>query len=49
MPQLKLTRLHKKYGDVVRNGLNELSYVDSKVWKEVYGSRAGHSQMQKDP
>lgn len=46
----RLTELHKKYGDVVRISPNELSYTDSKVWKEVYGSqKTGHGQMQKDP
>jgi len=44
-----LTDLHKKYGEVVRIGPNELSYINSKVWKEVFGSRSGQAQMQKDP
>jgi cytochrome P450 len=46
--QYRLNELHKKYGDVVRIGPNELSYVNPQVWKEVYASRIG-GQMQKDP
>lgn len=46
----KLSDLHDKYGDVVRIGPNELSYTNSQIWKEVYGSqKPGQGQMQKDP
>ncbi|OCK74119.1 cytochrome P450 [Lepidopterella palustris CBS 459.81] len=47
----KLDKLHKEYGDVVRFGPNELSYINPKVWKDIYATRSGesHSQMQKDP
>jgi cytochrome P450 len=45
-----LTTLHEKYGEVVRFAPNELSYTNSKIWKDVYGSqKAGRGQMQKDP
>ncbi|OCK76204.1 benzoate 4-monooxygenase cytochrome P450 [Lepidopterella palustris CBS 459.81] len=45
-----LNELHDKYGPVVRIGPNELSYIDARAWKEVYGSQpGGKPQMQKDP
>jgi cytochrome P450 len=47
--QFHLKEFHEKYGPVVRIGPNELSYTDSRVWKDVYQSRYGQAQMQKDP
>lgn len=47
--QFLLANLHDKYGDVVRISPNELSYTTSKVFKDVYQSRSGQPQMQKDP
>ncbi|EXJ66783.1 uncharacterized protein A1O5_09978 [Cladophialophora psammophila CBS 110553] len=47
--QFLLSQLHEKYGDVVRIGPNELSYTSSKAWKDIYQSRSGKSQFQKDP
>lgn len=46
--QFTLSKLHDQYGDVVRIGPNELSYTNSKVYKEVFQSRSGKPQMQKD-
>jgi averantin hydroxylase len=39
-----LTRLHDKYGPIVRSRPNELSYIDGRVWKEAYGFRSGHTE-----
>ncbi|EXJ87189.1 hypothetical protein A1O3_04148 [Capronia epimyces CBS 606.96] len=47
--QFTLSKLHDKYGEVVRIGPNELSYTTSKVWKDIYQSRPGKPQFQKDP
>ncbi|KAH6659113.1 cytochrome P450 monooxygenase [Truncatella angustata] len=41
---IALTRLHDKYGPIVRVRPNELSYIDGRVWKEVYGYRSGHEE-----
>ncbi|KAJ5556972.1 hypothetical protein N7494_000887 [Penicillium frequentans] len=44
-----ITRLHEKYGPVVRVAPNELSFVTSgEAWKPIYGSRPGHAQKPKD-
>ncbi|KAF1808449.1 cytochrome P450 [Eremomyces bilateralis CBS 781.70] len=44
-------KLHKKYGPVVRVGINLLSFNSPGAWHEIYGYRSGHrySQMEKDP
>lgn len=42
------TRLHKKYGDVVRIGPNQLSYINASALKDVYGHRQGHEEFSKD-
>ncbi|KAL4861622.1 hypothetical protein BDV12DRAFT_203822 [Aspergillus spectabilis] len=41
---------HKKYGEVIRLAPDELSYVQSTAWKEIYGHRApGDLEFPKDP
>ncbi|KAH6719576.1 cytochrome P450 [Leptodontidium sp. MPI-SDFR-AT-0119] len=45
----KIIEYHDKYRDVVRVAPNELSYIDSAAWKDIYATRAGQPQMQKDP
>ncbi|KAF2198224.1 cytochrome P450 ClCP1 [Delitschia confertaspora ATCC 74209] len=32
----RIKELHDKYGDVIRVGPNELSFVDSRAWKDIY-------------
>jgi cytochrome P450 len=32
-----LAKLHRKYGDVVRTGPNELSFASAESWKDIYG------------
>ncbi|KAI5465255.1 cytochrome P450 [Mariannaea sp. PMI_226] len=34
-----MMRLHEKYGPVVRTGPNELSFVESRAWKDIYAYR----------
>ncbi|PYI09787.1 benzoate 4-monooxygenase cytochrome P450 [Aspergillus sclerotiicarbonarius CBS 121057] len=39
--------LHLKYGDIVRVGPNELSYIDGQAWKDIYNRHRG--TFLKDP
>lgn len=41
--------LHERYGDVVRIAPNQLSYVCSAAWKDIYERRPGHALLEKDP
>lgn len=41
--------MHLKYGPVVRISPNELAYIDSEAWKDIYGHRAGKGEIPKDP
>ncbi|KAI9150849.1 Cytochrome P474 monooxygenase [Paramyrothecium foliicola] len=43
-----VNKLHEKYGPVVRIAPNELSFIDSKAWKDIYGHHSSH-EMTKDP
>lgn len=40
--------LHDIYGDVVRIGPNDLSFINADAWKDIYGHRPGKSEMEKD-
>lgn len=40
--------LHSKYGPVVRYGPGELSYTDSRAWKDIYGYEKGRAENPKD-
>ncbi|KAK0344296.1 hypothetical protein LTR94_014996 [Friedmanniomyces endolithicus] len=48
-----VSRLHGKYGDVVRVSPNEVSCISADAWQDIYGFRTGklrgHLNMQKDP
>ena len=44
-----LARLHDEYGDVVRIGPNDLTYIDHSLWKEIYGYTPGRPELVKDP
>ena len=35
----KIKELHDRYGPVVRTAPNELSFVDPRAWKDIYGHR----------
>ncbi|KAF1998245.1 cytochrome P450 [Amniculicola lignicola CBS 123094] len=39
---------HDKYGDVVRIAPDHLSFNTAQAWKDIYGTRLGKKQMQKD-
>ncbi|KAF4772391.1 hypothetical protein HAV15_004813 [Penicillium sp. str.  len=42
--------LHEKYGPIVRISPNELSYIESQAWKDIFGHRAGGKpSFPKDP
>ncbi|KAB5513621.1 cytochrome P450 [Coniochaeta sp. 2T2.1] len=41
--------LHDLYGPVVRVSPNELSFDGPHAWDDIYGHRAGHLNMHKDP
>lgn len=36
---------HRKHGEVVRIGANELSFINPNAWKDIYGH--GHAELQK--
>ena len=42
------TRPHEKYGSVVRVAPDELSYISSKCWNDIYGFRHGKPEMAKE-
>ncbi|KAI9839536.1 MAG: hypothetical protein M1819_002162 [Sarea resinae] len=44
-----VAELHDRYGDVVRIGPDELSFINPTAWKDIYGHRQGHLSFQKDP
>lgn len=47
LPQT-VKRLHDRYGPVVRIAPNELSFIESQAWKDIYGHH-GSYEMEKDP
>ncbi|KAH6621938.1 cytochrome P450 [Boeremia exigua] len=44
----RLKDFHTTYGPVVRIAPDELSYADSRAWKDIYTSRPGHQLFQKN-
>ena len=45
-----LKDLHEEYkSDVVRTSPDELSFIGPAAWKDLYGLRPGHPNIQKDP
>ncbi len=44
-----LVKLHDEYGEVLRIGPNELTYINPSVWKEIYGYNSGRPELVKDP
>jgi cytochrome P450 len=42
-------KLHLKYGPVVHIAPDELSFIDARAWKDIYGHRPGNSELSKDP
>ncbi|OWP04082.1 cytochrome P450 monooxygenase [Marssonina coronariae] len=41
--------LHDKYGDIVRIRPDALTFNSAAAWKDIYGTRPGRGQLQKDP
>ncbi|KAJ8105892.1 hypothetical protein OPT61_g9902 [Boeremia exigua] len=44
----RLQEFHAVYGPVVRIAPDELSYADSRAWKDIYTSRPGHQLFKKN-
>ena len=44
-PEVEHIRLHKKHGDVVRLGPNNLSFADPKAVKTIYGLNKGFTKV----
>lgn len=42
------TKLHTRYGGVVRIAPNELSFNTAEGWRDIYGNRIGKPEMPKD-
>jgi cytochrome P450 len=40
---------HEKYGGIIRIAPDELAYIDSRAWKDIYGPRPGKQEIPKDP
>ncbi|KAM0799194.1 cytochrome P450 [Usnea florida] len=44
-----VSKLHARYGDVVRVAPDELSLIDPSAWKDIMAAHKGRPLMQKDP
>ena len=44
-----ISDLHEKYGQTVRIGPDEVSYISAEAWKDIYAHRQGHQEFSKDP
>lgn len=44
----RLEEFHRKYGSIVRIAPNELSFTDSKAWKDIYSTRSGHLSFKRN-
>ncbi|CAN9264299.1 unnamed protein product [Alternaria alternata] len=42
---LQMAEEHRKHGEVVRHGVNELSFIHPSAWKDIYGH--GHAELRK--
>lgn len=43
----RMKDFHTVYGPIVRIAPNELSYTDSRAWKDIYANRPGHQVFQR--
>ncbi|KAJ4315443.1 hypothetical protein N0V94_005945 [Neodidymelliopsis sp. IMI 364377] len=41
----RIAEEHRKHGEVVRIGVNELSFINPNAWKDIYGH--GHAELRK--
>ncbi|KAF3022506.1 hypothetical protein E8E14_011500 [Neopestalotiopsis sp. 37M] len=49
-PHKEIAALHDEYGETVRLGPNELSFVNADAWENIFGHRkAGQGENMKDP
>lgn len=44
-----VSRIHKKYGDIVRIAPNELSFAKVEAWNDIYAHRPGHQEFPRNP
>jgi cytochrome P450 len=44
-----LLELHNRYGEVVRVGPNDLTYINPEAWNDIYAHRSGRQELRKDP
>lgn len=44
----RMKKFHDVYGPIVRLAPNELSYIDSRAWKDIYGNRPGHLPFERN-
>lgn len=42
-----IQQLHLKYGNVVRTGPNEMSYMNEEAWDDIHGRYDGRVQLKK--
>jgi cytochrome P450 len=47
LPQ-SLKLLHEKYGPIVRLAPNELSFIQGKAWKDIYGYHSGYEMTKEE-
>lgn len=46
----RIEEIHRKHGDIVRLGPNQLSFIQGEAWTDIYGKKpAGWADFQKDP
>ena len=41
--------LHAQYGQAVRIGPDDISYISAEGWRDIYAHRQGHQEFPKDP
>jgi cytochrome P450 len=44
----RIKELHDHYGSIVRIAPNELSFIDPKAYKDIYGNRPGHLPFERN-
>ena len=45
---IRIKEFHDKYGSIVRIAPNELSFIDPKALKDIYGNRPGHLPFERN-
>jgi cytochrome P450 len=44
-----VSRIHEKYGDIVRIAPNELSFARIGAWNDIFSHRPGHKEFHRNP